>query len=187
MRDMNRNGLFMSIILTIYLVMVSMVAQVQAEEPILSEPINGVQVSLSPTKEIYQRNEEIELTLTLTNVSDESIEIDPWPGYWFVQISDEQWHIMPYVRSNDVIREKTKTIVLKPGEQWDTIIKELSLTTGLEGSTPLWEYEPLEAGTYWVGADYIAYDHPDFPNMWIGGANCELIQIKIVDVKVTGS
>ncbi len=157
----------------------SVVSQARAEEPITGEPINGIQATLSSAKEIYQGSEEIELTLTLTNISDAAIEIDPWPGYWFVQISDEQWHFLPYLRSSDVLREKTRTILLKPGERWDTVVKGLSLMAGLKESTPLWKYEPLKAGTYWVGANYLAYDQPGFPRMWTGGVNCEMMQIKI--------
>jgi hypothetical protein len=171
-------------ILAAFALAVAWLGQGHAEDP-FGKTVDGLQASVASADNVYHAHEEVELTLTLTNVSDQPIEIDPWPGNWFVQVSDEEYNLMPHVRAVDVIRQMPKTVILNPGEKWDTFIHGLSLTSGIAGSTPDWEYEPLKPGTYRVGAKYAAHQVADRPNMWANVVNSELIRIKIKVANVT--
>ena len=118
------------------------------------------------------------MTLTLTNVSGTPIVIDPWPGNWFVQVFDERMNVIgPKTRAVDVSRPAPKPATLQPGERWDATMSGWNLTTGLADGSPLWEYDPLPPGTYWLGADYTALADPRHPGIWSGRINCQLVKI----------
>ena len=162
-----------------FLVSIILVNAACAYEPPFGQQENGLQATVTSTRQAYQNSDEIILTLTITNVSDAPIEIDPWPGNWFVHVSDENWKVMPHVRASDVLRPMPKPTTLRPGERWDTTMKGLSLTSGLPGSTPDWAYEPLKPGKYWIGAHYLAQRHSNYPQVWSGDLNPTLIQIQV--------
>ena len=151
-----------------------------AYEPPLGEPSKGLQASIATSRQVYKASEPIAITLTITNVSDQPIQIDPWAGNWFVQVFDEQWNLQPVIRAVDVFRPLQDPLTLAPGEQRTTALEGLRLVAGLPGSTPLWEYEPLKPGKYWLGAEYVAMAYPDRPNLWSGGLNCVLVEIELV-------
>ena len=153
---------------------------ISAYEPPLGEPRQGLQASIATSRKVYRVSESVDITLTITNVSNQPIQIDPWPGNWFVQVFDEQWNLQPVIRAADVLRPMPEPLTLKPGEQWKTPLEELRLVTGLPGSTPLWEYDPLKPGKYRLGAEYGAMEYPDRPSLWSGGLNCVLVEIEIV-------
>jgi len=157
-----------------------MVGTASAYEPPLGEPSKGLQASIATSRQAYKTSELIDITLTLTNVSEHSIQIDPWAGNWFVQIFDEQWNLQPVIRAVDILRPLPEPLTLAPGEQWTTQLQGLQLVTGLPGSTPLWEYGPLKPGKYRFGAKYVAMEYPDRPSLWSGGLNCVLVEIEIV-------
>ncbi len=71
---------------------------------------------------------------------------------------DEQWNVLMPIRAVDVIRAATIPMTLKPGESWNTMIKNLSLIAGLPGSTADWEYPPLEVQLRHVGDQPLLLD-----------------------------
>lgn len=159
-----------------------MVGTVSAYEPPLGQPSKGLQASIKTSRRTYKVNEPLEIVLVVTNVSDHPILIDPWPGNWFVRVfnDDDQWKVvLPVVRAIDVIRELPKPLTLGPGEKRETRLEGLRLIEGLPGSTPLWEYDPLKPGKYYLGAVYAAMKYPDHPNLWTGGINCTLVEIEV--------
>ena len=151
-----------------------------AYESPLGIPVKGLQGSIRVEQTTYRVDESIDVTVILTNVTKTPLTIDPWPGNWFVQVFDTRMNsIHPKARAGDVMRAPLATVTLQPGEHWDTAIKGLTLTTGLAGSTPLWKYGPLEPGTYWLGAEYVADPDPHHPEAWSGGLNCEPVKIEV--------
>ena len=158
----------------------ALAASAGAEEQRLGTPVQGLQGSIVVEREVYRVGEPVSVTVTLTNVSDAPIEIDPWPGNWFVQVFDEKGTVLPpAAKAEDVTRPMALTKMLQPGETWSTQIEGLRLVTGLPGSTPLWEYRPLKPGVYLLGAEYIAMPSAAHPNMWMRGLNCKLVQITV--------
>ena len=157
-----------------------MVGAASANQPPLGEPRKGLQASIGTSRKVYKVSESVDITLTITNVSHHPIQVDPWAGNWFVQVFDEQWNLQPVIRAVDVTRQLPEPLMLEPGEQWEARLEELRLVTGLPGSTPLWEYEPLRLGKYRLGGEYMAMEYPDRPNLWAGGLNCMLVEIEIV-------
>lgn len=150
-----------------------------AEEPPVGLPRQGLQGSIEAERTHYQVGEPITVTVVLTNVSRAPVMIDAWPGNWFVQVFDESWEALTPIAMVDVFRPSVTPTILKPGESWKTTIRNFSLTTGLPGSTPNWEYPPLKSGTYWLGALYGAPAYSQYPDMWSGGLNCQYIQITV--------
>ena len=167
----------------ICLVIATLTGKVCADKVPLGRPQRGLQATITSSQQTYQISKEIVLIVAVTNVSDKPLQIDPWPGNWFVQVFDEHWNFMPHVRAVDILRPMPRPITLQPGEHWDTTINGLSLTSALPGSTSDWEYEPLKSGIYWVGAEYTVPPDPDHPEMWSGGLNCVLIKIEIVSIQ----
>ena len=55
-------------------------SQAAAYEQLLGAPVKGLQGSIRAERTIYQAGEDVRVTLTLTNVSEAPITIDPWPG-----------------------------------------------------------------------------------------------------------
>ncbi len=163
----------------ICLVMATLAGKIYADEVPLGRTVRGLQATITSPQQIYKSNDEIVFTVTLTNVSDGLIEIDPWPGNWFVQVFDENWNLMPHIRAGEIMRPMLKPITLQPGEHWDITINGLNLASGLQGSTPDWVYKPLNPGIYRVGAEYSAQPNSAYPKMWSGGLNCVLIKIEI--------
>lgn len=154
-----------------------------AEEQLLGTPVQGLQASIVVEREVYRAGEPIRMAVTLTNVGDAPIDIDPWPGGWFVQVFDEAVQIIPpTARAADVIRPMTISKTLRPGESWSTTVEGLRLIVGLPGSTPFWEYAPLKPGVYWLGAEYTALPSAAHPNLWTGGVNCKLVKITVADL-----
>ena len=140
----------------------------------------GLQGSIEVERRSYDFHDPIRITLVITNVSEAPIAIDPWPGNWFVQVFDEKVKIIePTFRAMDVMRPMVQPLTLKPGERWQTVIQGLHLVTGLPGSTPDWEYSPLQPGSYWLGAEYTALADARYPKMWLGGLNCKFVEIKV--------
>ncbi len=117
---------------------------------------NGLQASIRIDRQIFHEGEAINLMLIITNISDQTIEIDDWPGNWSLEIFAEPWQLITPISAIDVMRPMPKPRSLQPGQQWETQIEGLSLTTGLPGSTPLWQYKPLSPGTYWIFAKFDA-------------------------------
>lgn len=168
-------------VITAFLAAVTVSAR--ADEPLLGTPVQGLQGSIAVEREVYRVGEPIRLTVTLTNVSDAPIDIDPWPGNWFVQVFDEQGLVLPPAsKAEDVLRPMALTTMLQPGDTWSTQIEGLRLVTGLPGSTPLWEYALLKPGVYLLGAEYIAMPSAAHPNMWVRGLNCRLVKITVADL-----
>ena len=157
-----------------------MVRTASAYESPLGEPRKGLQAAIVTSRKVYKVSESVDITVTITNVSNHPIQIDPWAGNWFVQVFDEQWNLQPVIRAVDVLRPLPEPLTLEPGEPWETPLEGLRLVTGLPGSTPLWEYEPLKPGKYRLGAEYGAMEYPDHPSLWSGGLNCVLVEIEIV-------
>ena len=157
-------------------------AQVFAYQQPLGTPVHGLQASITTNREVYRVGESIDVTVVLTTVSDTSMMIDPWPGNWFVRVYDENVIVVkPFSRAIDVIRSFADPLLLRPGERWSTEIRGLRLTTGLPGSTPNWEYQPLNPGTYWLGAEYSALPDSHNPKMWSGRLQSKLVKITVVE------
>ena len=156
-----------------------------ALQQLLGVPVKGLQGSMRIERTAYHEGENIRVTLTLTNVSEVPITIDPWPGNWFVQLFDEHIRVIqPKARAVDVLRPLPEPRTLQPGESWSTQVEALRFVAHSPGSTPLWEYAPLKPGTYWLGAEYAALQDPSHPEMWFGGLNCQLVKIEVVATPV---
>lgn len=144
--------------------------------------MQGLQGSIAVEREVYRAGEPIRLTVTLTNVSDAPIDIDPWPGNWFVRVFDEEANIVPPVtHAANVIRPVTISKTLRPGESWSMPVEGLRLVTGLPGSILLWDYGFLKPGVYWLGAEYTALPAVR-PDSWFQGLDCEWVKITVADL-----
>lgn len=152
----------------------------RAEEQLLGLSVNGLQGTLSVEKK-SSSFQDIKVTLSLMNVSDSPVEIDPWPDNWFITVFDEKMNVVSnFSRAADQMRPFPKPKILKPGEKWDVKITGLKLKTGLGDSSPDWEYFPLKPGIYYLGAEYTAMASLDHPKMWAGALNTRLSKIQVV-------
>jgi len=147
--------------------------------PPLGLPVNGLKATISVEKET-STFKDLQVKVSLINVSNSPIEIDPWPGDWFITVSDENGNIVSdYTRVVDQVRPMPIPKFLQPGEKWDTEILGLRLQTGLGNSTPDWEYASLKPGVYWLGAEYTAMLVSARPKMWVGRLDTNLIKITV--------
>ena len=146
-------------------------AQVRA----LGVPYQGLQASLVPSKTSYKSDDPVVLDLILTNVSEEAIRIDDWPGDWFVEVTDADNILRPNARASNVPRPAPVARSLKRGERWKTRIVGLTL----EG---WWEYQPLGAGKYTLVAAYHnPWDEPH-DSEWADGVYSQAVHIDIQHV-----
>ena len=176
-RLMKRNGWCWAAV-----VMLIRAPATHAFEPLLGTPVNGLQGSIAAARDTGRVGASITVTVTLTNISRSPIDIDPWPGNWFVQVFDERGMILPpATRATDILRPRAFPKTLQPGDSWSTQIEGLRLVTGLPGATLLWEYTPLKPGIYWLGAEYLASPAAQFPSLWTGGLNCRWVQMTVSD------
>lgn len=159
-------------------------AVAEATKQPFGTPHRGLQSLLRADRSIYQAHDEITVTVGLTNVSQEPIWIDPWPGHWFVRVFDDAFHeLAPSTRAVDILRARTTPIPLPPGQSWKMTIKNLRLG---EGAATLWAYDSLPSGRYRLGANYVVDPDPQYPELWSGGAMSELVQIDVVGPASSG-
>jgi len=142
---------------------------------------NRLHASLDVAETAVTDSHALRLTVSVANVSGVPIAIDPWPGNWFVQVFDEDRKlIQPAARAGDVLRPLPSAHTLQPDERWSTEVVGLTLTSGLSGPTPDWEYAPLKPGTYWLSAFYTAEADARHPTMWSGTLATTDVKIEVL-------
>lgn len=151
------------------------------EEP-YGNPQEGIQASITVERNQIPLGTHPVLQLTLTNVSDQTIQVDTWQGHWYLEIFHaDTWEIIkPYTKAVDILRPFPELLALEPGEKWHTEINNLALITGLKGSTPIWEYKKLGAGKYFIGAWYSTVTNTDEEEFWYGNVSCKLIELQVM-------
>jgi hypothetical protein len=140
-------------------------------------PVAGLQAAILLVTEATPGSL-VPVTLKLCNITSEEIPIDKWRGLWFVDVRDSSGRAVRHTRAIDILRPITRPEPLPPASCWNTELEGLCLVAGSAGSTPLWRYEPLEAGVYTLRAEYRSWDrpmhsrfkehHPDWPIPWSG-------------------
>lgn len=71
------------------LVFLGLAHAANAQEATPGAPQQGVQATITADRTTYATRDPIRVSMTLANVSDRAITIDPWEGNWFVQVYDE--------------------------------------------------------------------------------------------------
>jgi len=107
----------------------------------------------------------------LCNVIDRPILLDIRAGYWFVEVEDVGGQQVPHTRAVDVLRVgRPDPEWLAPSLCWRMKLETLSLVVGLPPSTPLWEYQALEAGEYFLRAEFRTWPPVTSVLQWQGKA-----------------
>ncbi|MBI4355706.1 MAG: hypothetical protein HY597_04595 [Candidatus Omnitrophica bacterium] len=157
------------------------VADTATEEAYLGAAVRGLQGSVETERATYRVNHPIDVTVVLTNTSEQPINIDLRSENWSVQIFDERLRLLSAVRRPPhlppIVSERLLT--LHPGEHWRLTFKDLSVSDEEIGTRPAWRHPALPAGTYWIGADYGAASNPGYFRLWSGVLRCRPARITV--------
>ena len=143
-------------------------------EPVLGLPADGLQASLTASKQTVQPGKPIELTLSLANVGDERRIVDVRDENWRLVIHDEDWNV---IAAGPLSLERgfgSEVEMLEPGEHWERSIRPFESRRFREAAG-IWELEGVPPGRYWFAASYYAPAVND--DFWCGGlttANVDL-------------